>query len=126
MNFADIKMTYKFKGFNVRKDMSKMNDYRVTIKYNGQSFTFDYSMGTGLKESDLTIKSVMYSLLLDAESAQYDFNEFIDNYGYSNESIKEYKKVKAIYNACVNTDRALKAMFSSDELDSMKEQLTDY
>jgi hypothetical protein len=126
MNFADIKLTYKFLGFNTRKDFPNANDYKVTIKYNGKSFTFPYSMGTALKESDLNQKSVMYSLLMDSYSGEMDFEEFIDSYGYSNENIKEYNKVKKIYNSCTKTKKALERLFSDAELESMREQLQDY
>jgi hypothetical protein len=125
MNFADIKMSYKYVGFNTRKEsMHNMNDYRVTIKYNGKSFTFDYSMGTALKESDLTIKAVMFSLLSDASfyECSSDLMDFSRELGYDCND----KQALSAYKSCKATSLKLNEMFTSNELESMREQLEDY
>lgn len=123
MNILDnIKLSYEYIGFDTRKTMTKMNDYKVTLKYNKKQLTVKYSIGTALTEKHINVKSVMYSLLLDGDCASYNFNDFCDNYGYDNDSIKALK----IYNECINTSKKLHNMFSENELKELQELLQDY
>ena len=118
----NIKLTYNYTGYNTRKNMPKMNDYKVTLKYNNKQLTINYSMGKALTEKDLTVKSVIYSLLLDSDSANYDFSEFCDNYGYDNDSIS----ANNIYKQCVKIARKFNNMFTKNEIQELQDLLQDY
>ena len=121
MNFDNIKMTYRYTGFNQNANMPNMNGYTVTLTYNAKRMIVNYYMGSALKESDLTINAVMHSLLSD-EIRGMDFEDFCSDFGYDSDSIK----AKKIYNACVKNTDKLYRVFTNDELESMREQLQDY
>lgn len=116
----NIKLSYEYIGYNTRDNMAKMNDYKVTLKYNKKQLTVDYSIGSALNESDINVKSVMSALLLDM--VECDFNEFCDNFGYDNDSIKALN----IYKQCEKIMYKMNKMFSASELNEMRELLTDY
>lgn len=123
MNILDnIKLTYNYIGFNTRKSMPAMNDYKVTLKYNNKQLTINYSMGKALSEKDLTVKSVIYSLLLDSDSASYDFNEFCANYGYYEKPITALN----VYKQCKKIAVKFNNMFSKNEIQELQNLLQDY
>lgn len=73
---------------------------------------------TGHKAPPPTLEEVCYSLFLDAYDG--DFEDWCEEYGYSDDSIK----AKAMYEECCRTRRALQRMFGS-HYDSLKELLSD-
>ena len=122
MNIQDIKMTFKYIGYNTDKNMPDLNAYKVTLSYNNNKMTIDYHMGTALKQTDLTIESVINSLLLDYISDNTTFTDFCDEYGYDGDSIKDSK----IYKACQKNTEKMNKLFQSDEIEALRKQLQDY
>lgn len=73
---------------------------------------------TGEKATPPSLEEVCYSLFLDAYDG--DFEDWCEEYGYSDDSIK----AKAMYEECCRTRRALQRMFGS-HYDSLKDLLSD-
>lgn len=117
MNITDIKMSYKFIGLiNPKNWNHRANSYKVTFKYNRKQFTIDYYMGTGLDESHLTIENVLYSLLTDAQSTVYNFNDFCNEFDYDNDS----NTALNIYKTCQSIYKKLHKMFTNEELEYLQ------
>jgi len=45
----------------------------------------------------------LYCFLSDSISGYYTFENFINEYGYNDQSLNEYPRIKKIYNACINS-----------------------
>ena len=69
-----------------------------------------------------TNADIMHSLLLDADAADQAFNEWCDNYGYDNDSMKAFK----MYQACCEEAVNLRKTFTREQLEAMREALQDY
>lgn len=70
-----------------------------------------------------TQAGVLYSLLLDADcAAGISFNEFCDNLGYDNDSMKAHR----IYFACQDTGDRLSKIFNRKQIAKLQELLEDY
>lgn len=115
--FDQIKINKTFIGYD-----DGMRKFKVIIRYNKKQYTCDYFIGSALSESDVNIKNVMYSILMDASFAVYSFVDFCNELGYSDDSIKAHN----IWLKCVRTNKRINAMFTQSELDTMRELLVDY
>jgi hypothetical protein len=69
-----------------------------------------------------TQASVIYCLLLDAESGSMSFDGFCDNFGYYNDSISDFKT----YQACMATTKRIQKLFTYSERQQLQELLQDY
>ena len=87
----------------------KANDWRITLRYKGHSYSFDYWQGVGIKE-DPTIEGVMENLLSDASADQETFEDWCANYGYDTDS----RKAEKTYKACVKQTKAVKRLLGKD------------
>ena len=112
----NIKLTYTYIGYDTDSNMAKMNTYKCKLTYNNKSMNFNYSIVISLTKNDITIDNCLYSLLLDADSIDYTFNEFCDNFGYNHDSMKANK----IYKACIKTSKQLNRLFNADELKQLR------
>ncbi len=119
----NVKLTYKHIGLVTDKNhnMHNMNQYKVTLKYNGKKMIVDYYIGLGLTEENINAKAVIYSLTCD-DVSNMCFDEFCREYGYDNDSRKDLKTYKLCQK---NTDK-LYNMFSDSELSELRELLEDY
>jgi hypothetical protein len=54
---------------------------------------------------------VLYSLFNDASASDYNFSDWCDEFGYSDDSIKALN----MYKACLETATALRKYFSPDQ-----------
>ena len=66
--------------------------------------------------------AVLHCLLSDAEARDMSFGDWCDNLGYDDDSIKALN----IYKQCEETARALKKVFTRDQLAELREALRDY
>lgn len=78
-------------------------------------FEAPYKMGTGLHGGP-TLADVLYSLLSDADSGEYDFEGFCAEYGYDEDSRRAY----ASWQACCDTRAHMTRMFTDDELAALR------
>ena len=61
------------------------------------------------------IADVLHALFIDADAADYNFNEWCDNYGYSNDSIKAMNT----YKECLDTAANLRSFFTKEQRDAI-------
>ena len=121
MTLSDIKFSQKFTGTIDKKDWNqKVNSYKVTLQYNNVKHTYNFFQGLGIKENP-SIESVLHSLLLDVNSTCYNYDDFINEFGY-----EDNKQSKSIYKACLKTSEKLDKMFNSNELEELNNLLQDY
>ena len=110
--------------------------WNVVITQKDGFWTIPYKTGLGLvekrnpraynpgepKPATPTNADIMHSLLLDADAADQSFNEWCDNYGYDNDSMKAFK----MYQACCEEAVNLKKTFTREQIEAMREALQDY
>lgn len=65
---------------------------------------------------------IMYSILTDAEAGNLSFNEWCDNYGYSNDSVKAFNT----YQTCCEYAVFIRKVFTSEQVSAMQKALEDY
>jgi hypothetical protein len=72
------------------------------------------------KPKPLNIDDVLYSLILDSQAGQGTFEDFCDNFGYNEDSIKHSE----IYKACQKTAKKVKTFIPN--LEEASELFQDY
>ena len=72
------------------------------------------------KPKNLNIDDVLYSLILDAQSGSECFDDFCDNFGYNQDSIK----ASEIYNNCKKNAKKLKNII--EDLDDAADKFNNY
>jgi hypothetical protein len=89
----------------------------------GESY---YPKGGGFSKSvhavTPTPASVLYCLVLDSQAASESFNDWCDNFGYDNDSMKDFR----LYQACCDNASKLNKVFTRQQLDTISELLEDY
>lgn len=100
------------------------NTKLVDIVQQDLDATVDHVLTTNKNLAEILmpdLKDVEYSLVSDAECAEssLDFDDFCDNFGYSNDS----RKAEKIYNACKDI---LVLLINTGKYEEMKEVYQDY
>lgn len=95
--------------------------YLVTIARGTKSFQTWYSMGSA-HTNPPELSDVMASLLMDTSDTDSPFEEWADGLGYDTDS----RKAEAIYRACLVIGAHLSAMFTTQELEDLREVFADY
>ena len=72
------------------------------------------------KPKPLNIDDVLYSLILDSQAGAESFDDFCDNFGYDNDSIK----ANEIYKACQKNAKKVKTFIT--DIDKASELFQDY
>jgi len=72
------------------------------------------------KPKPLNIDNVLWSLILDAQAGTESFDDFCDNFGYNNDSIK----ANEIYLACQKNGKKVKQFIAN--IDKASELFQDY
>lgn len=115
-----VKITYV--GETTRDDNWKCDQWRVELSNKLGMWSTDYFTGLGLrskpraswdvaKPKKPTVADVLYSLFNDANAADYNFSDWCDEFGYSDDSIKALN----MYKACLDTATALRKYFSPEQ-----------
>lgn len=114
-----VKITYV--GETTRDGDWKCDQWRVELSNKLGMWSTDYFTGLGLrskpdawgqrKTKKPTVADVLHSLFMDASAAEYNFSDWCDEYGYSDDSIKALN----MYKACLDTATALRKYFSPDQ-----------
>lgn len=117
--------------FKTREDMNdewkkKANKWQVKLVYFDKEYVTDFYMGSGLvnrkgKLQKPTKKDVLHSIMMD-DVSNMNFNNFCDEFGYDNDSIKALK----IYKECLKETEAYYNMFDSEEREVLRELLEEY
>lgn len=117
--------------FKTQEDMNDewkktANKWRVKLIYFDKEYVTDFYMGSRLvdkigKPKKPTIKDVLYSLMMD-DISNMNFNDFCNEFGYDNDSIKALE----IYKTCEKETETYHSMFDSEEREILEELLQDY
>ena len=102
------------------------NKWQVKLVYFNKVYITYFYMGSGLvdeigKPKEPTKEDILFAMIMDDVSNK-NFNDFCDEFGYNNDSIKALK----IYKACLKETKAYYNMFDSEEREVLKELLQDY
>ena len=102
------------------------NKWQVRLVYFDKEHVTNFYMGSGLvdemgRPKKPTKKDILYSMIMD-DVSDMNFNDFCDEFGYNNDSIKALK----IYKACLKETKAYYNMFDSEEREVLEELLQDY
>lgn len=102
------------------------NKWQVRLVYFDKEYVTNFYMGSGLvdemgRPKKPTKKDILYSMIMD-DVSDMNFNDFCDEFGYNNDSIKALK----IYKACLKETKAYYNMFDSEEREVLEELLQDY
>ena len=117
--------------FKTQEDMNDnwkktANKWQVKLVYFDKEYVTDFYMGSGLvdkmgKPKKPTKKDILYSMIID-DVSDLDFNDFCNEFGYNNDSIKALK----VYESCKRETKAYYNMFDSKEREVLRELLEDY
>ena len=139
IDFETLPVTITYSGED-EHDGWKCDHWRVRISNQNGYWTTDYYTGLGLrtpipavylahnpprkgtlayeamekacrKPVKPKVIDVLYALVLDADAADQNFDEWCDNYGYSNDSIKAMNT----YKQCLETAQALRRYFTREQ-----------
>ena len=146
---AKLNSTVTYCGEGKEKDW-QFDRWNVSIVTKKETFSFEYKTGVGLRKNwydrngmqtpknweDLilgqakgekkpvspTIEDIFYSILLDSEAGEYNFEDWADTFGFSSDSIEALN----IYKACLVHYKMVRALFTKEEVDTMKEFYVNY
>ena len=128
-NISDIEnlpVKIDYVGETIQENNSQCDQWRITISSKMGFNHFDYFTGLGLRSKNRPkrprIADVLYSLILDASAADYNFSDWCADYGYSDDSIKALNT----YKSCLETAQVLLKHFSPLTLRTLREMLQDY
>ena len=102
------------------------NKWQVKLVYFDKIYVTDFYMGSGLvdemgKPKKPTKEDILFAMIMD-DVSDLDFNDFCNEFGYNNDSIKALK----VYEACKRETKAYYNMFDSEEREVLRELLEDY
>lgn len=94
--------------------------WRITIKRGRRSFAIYFSQGSAYT-SEPDLQDVINAVLLDADSANDDFESWADRFGFDPDSRRAY----AAWKACQRTAAKLDRLFSGSELEDLRQLFED-
>ena len=95
----------------------KMDHWDCTLTYQGKGYSFYFSKGYGHKGAAPTIEDVLECFKSDLAYRDLDFEEFCEELGYNNESIKD----KKIYEATTAQNEAVIDLLGEDLIEDLLE-----
>ena len=136
INFDDDKKMYKWKVFLGEHSFDySMGEAYFTPRYNQNTRSNRFAKMNKKPKGIETIpynsngwlhcpefKGVLYSLILDMQCGDENYQDFCDNYGYDQDSRKALKT----YLACQENGNKLKSIFNNEELEFINSQLEEY
>ena len=127
-----VKIEYTGEIRNKWRDGDTVDSWSVTISNKSGYWSTDYFTGIGLriKQKQTWAKSapkkpsvtdVLHCLFLDAEAADYNFSDWCDNFGYSDDSINALN----MYRQCLETAANLRKYFTPEQREQIKTIIQD-
>lgn len=120
-NIEALPIKIDYVGETVRDNEWKCDQWRVQLTSKAGYWSTDYFTGLGhrgkpdawgkAKPKRPQVADVLYSLFMDASAADNNFNDWCDEYGYSDDSLKALN----IYKQCLETATALRKHFSPEQ-----------
>jgi len=126
-NIEALPVKIDYVGETMRKDWH-CDQWRITIGNRLGYWTTEYFTGMGLRSTKPcqqwdkarpkkpTVSDVLYSLFMDAEAADYNFSEWCETFGYSDDSIHALN----VYRQCLETATNLRKYFTPKQRNSIK------
>ena len=129
-NFDVLPITVTYAGDFSHQTKWPHDAWNVCIKSkDGDDWHTTYKTGLGHRKGKYPPqpvkpdnKSIMYSLLLDADAGNENFDDWCFNYGFDNDSIKALN----MYKECLAIYANLHKTFNHAQLTDMREALQDY
>ena len=117
-----ISIHCEYSDSNPNMESQNMNHYKVTLKrkyklkgnhldsrYGHKQMTLFFSQGIGI-DGEPKVEDVLDALKSDYLASLNNFNDFCDEFGYSNDSIRS----KKTYDACVKNGKKLQKFLNDD------------
>lgn len=100
----------------------KVNSYSVTLKNAKHSYTFEFFDSINNTEKGKKSTLDFYSVLACMSyTTPESFDEFCSEFGYSFANESEYIEAKSTHLSCLDQDKNLRKLFTSDELQKLLE-----
>ncbi len=120
----DVKMIVKFLKRNVYfQDDEKTRDiFKITFKREGKQFSITF--GQSIAESTGTGERPPSAYDILACIQKYDpdtFENFCSDFGYNDQPLSNYPKVKKIYNAVCKQWKQVSRFFTDNEIEELRE-----
>lgn len=109
-------------GFGHRKAGKGLNGLRRKNPYPPSTVGWRNWQERYVKPRVPPVAGVLYSVILDADAANSNFNDWCSDSGYSKDSIAALN----IYKVCCDTAEALRKVFKPEALARLREILQDY
>ena len=101
------------------------DQWNVTISSAAGHYSTNYYTGTGLRKQGKPVRptnaDVLHSLFMDASASDFNFSDWCDEYGYSDDSLKALNT----YKACLDIARALRKHLSPEQRAQIQEIIQD-
>jgi hypothetical protein len=112
-------------GFRVELDRFKKEAFQKLMNKNPQKtksnlLFYAEEIKKVSKPKPLDIDDILYSLILDSQAGNETFDDFCDNFGYDNDSIK----ANDIYRACQKNAKKVRTFIK--DIDQANELFQDY
>ena len=121
-----------------KRDGWQCDEWRVTLKSGRTDYTMPYYTGTGLRKKGRCLEnaghqqpskpvapsaaSVLHSLLLDGSAIDQSFIDWCDNSGCNPDS----RKSLAAYEACCESGRKMRQLFTCEQREELSNLLQDF
>jgi len=130
-NIEALPVKIDYVGETVRDNDWKCDQWRVQLTSKAGFWSTDYFTGLGLrskpnswgktKPKKPAIADVLYSLFMDASSAENNFHDWCAECGYSDDSIKALNT----YKQCLEIATALRKHFSPDQRQAIQSIISE-
>lgn len=118
-----VKVTY---AGETTKDGWKRDRWNVAIASKAGYWSTDYFTVIGLRRNgnpkNPKVADVLYALINDASASDYNFSDWCEEYGYSDDSLKALN----LYKQCLETASALRKHLGRDTVSQLRTLLQDY
>ena len=94
-----------------------MDHWDCTLMYEGSTYGFYFSKGFGHKGAAPTMEEILDCFKSDLAYSDLDFDEFCEDLGYNNDSIKD----KKIYKATMAQNEAVIDLLGEDLIEDLLE-----
>lgn len=106
---------------------NRMDMYQIVLaKQDGYSMTIPYYMGLGnrvnKKPKAPVASGVLHNLLAEASALDQNFLDWASDLGFDTDSLKAL----STYNSCCAMGKELYKIFTTDQIETLKELLQDY
>lgn len=113
---------FSHKGFPSWQNKDQVNIYSVTLKNEKSSYTFKFYDSIKNTQDRKMLTLDFYSVLACLEIyTPENFDEFCSEHGYEFKNESDYIRVKKIHLECIDQTKALRKLFTSEQLEKLSE-----